>query len=173
MPSPLLRRLCERKHSEMWSRVSKLQGYDNYRRAFRKDKKLQYMVSDWLSWCWVTFLVECLLVFNKTIWCFPQQQMSMVLTAVDHLNQATAEATASERCTIKTEETAGAGTANEEGATTFTTSGDFSIGSASTWRMKISILVAWPPTAVKQTLVTVDMRISKLGASMWHRRQVL
>jgi hypothetical protein len=58
--------------------------------------------------------------------------MSMVLTAVDHLNQVTAEATASERCTIKTEETAGAGTANEEGATTFTTSGDFSIGSAST-----------------------------------------
>jgi hypothetical protein len=57
--------------------------------------------------------------------------MSMVLTAVDHLNQATAEATdsESERCDLKTEET-GTGTANEEeGATTFTTSGgEISIG---------------------------------------------
>jgi hypothetical protein len=57
--------------------------------------------------------------------------MSMVLTAVDHLNQATAEATDSELCAIKTEETSGPGTANEEGATTFTTSGEISIGSAS------------------------------------------
>ena len=59
--------------------------------------------------------------------------MSMVLTAVDHLNQATAEATDSERCDKKTEETAGTGTANEEGANTFTTSssGEISIGSVS------------------------------------------
>ena len=58
--------------------------------------------------------------------------MSMVLTAVDHLNQATAEATDSERrCAIKTEETAVTDTANEEGETIFTTSGAISIGSAS------------------------------------------
>ena len=46
--------------------------------------------------------------------------MSMVLTAVEHLNQAKAEATDSERCAIKTEETGTPGTANEEGANTFT-----------------------------------------------------
>jgi len=56
--------------------------------------------------------------------------MSMVLTAVDHLNQATAEATSSsERCAIKTEETGTPGTVNEEGANT-STSGEISIGSA-------------------------------------------
>ena len=42
--------------------------------------------------------------------------MSMVLTAVEHLNQAKAEATDSERCAIKTEETGTPGTVNEEGA---------------------------------------------------------
>ena len=57
--------------------------------------------------------------------------MSMVLTIVDHLNQANAEATDSERCAIKTEETAGTGTTNEEGANAFATSGEISIGSAS------------------------------------------
>ena len=41
--------------------------------------------------------------------------MSMALTTVEHLNQATAEATDSEQCAIKTEET-GTGTADEEGA---------------------------------------------------------
>jgi hypothetical protein len=41
--------------------------------------------------------------------------MSMVLTAVDHLNQAKAEATSSsERCAIKTEETGTPGTVNED-----------------------------------------------------------
>ena len=55
--------------------------------------------------------------------------MSMVLTAVDHLNQATAEAMDSERCAIKTEETGTPGTVNEEGANT-STSGEISIGSA-------------------------------------------
>ena len=56
--------------------------------------------------------------------------MSMVLTAVDHLNQAKAEATSSsERCAIKTEETGTPGTVNEEGANT-STSGEISIGSA-------------------------------------------
>ena len=57
--------------------------------------------------------------------------MSMVLTTVEHLNQAKAEAMDSEQCAIKTEETAGTGTANEEGATTFTTSGEISIGPVS------------------------------------------
>ena len=57
--------------------------------------------------------------------------MSMVLTIVDHLNQANAEATDSERCAIKTEETAGTGTTNEEGANAFATSGEISIGSVS------------------------------------------
>ena len=55
--------------------------------------------------------------------------MSMVLTAVDHLNQATAEAMDSERCAIKTEETGTPGTVNEEGANT-STSGEIGIGSA-------------------------------------------
>jgi hypothetical protein len=55
--------------------------------------------------------------------------MSMVLTAVDHLNQATAEAMDSERCAIKTEETGTPGTVNEEGTTT-STSREISIGSA-------------------------------------------
>jgi hypothetical protein len=53
--------------------------------------------------------------------------MSMVLTTVEHLNQAKAEATDSERCAIKTE--TGTDTANEEGLNTFT--GEISIGSDS------------------------------------------
>ena len=57
--------------------------------------------------------------------------MSMVLTAVEHLNQAQTEATDSERCAIKTEETGTPDTANEEGATTSTNEGEISIGSAS------------------------------------------
>ena len=78
----------------------------------------------------VSLAVECLLVLT-TRYVFSQQKMSMVLTAVEHLNQATAEATdSSERCAIKTEETAVTDTANEEGATTFTNSGEISIGSA-------------------------------------------
>jgi len=56
---------------------------------------------------------ECLVLLVLTLHvCFPQQQMSMVLTTVTHLNQAKAEATDSERCTIKTE--IGTDTANEE-----------------------------------------------------------
>ena len=54
----------------------------------------------------------------------------MVLTTVEHLNQAKAEATGSERCAIKTEET-GTGTANEEGANTSTTGEISNIGSSS------------------------------------------
>ncbi len=76
----------------------------------------------------VSKALECLLIV-VTPHVFPQEQMSMVLTAVKHLNQAKAEVTDRERCLIKTE--TGTGTANEEGATTFTTSGEISIGSAS------------------------------------------
>ena len=80
----------------------------------------------------VSLAVECLLVLTTPHDVFSQQQISMVLTAVEHLNQATAEATdSSERCAIKTEETAGTGTANEEGANTSTNGGNTSIGSAS------------------------------------------
>ena len=60
--------------------------------------------------------------------------MSMVLTTVDHLNQAKAEATDSERfrCAIKTEEETGTDTVTdtEGGANTSTTEGEISIGSA-------------------------------------------
>jgi hypothetical protein len=51
------------------------------------------MVSDWLSVVSSVSLalVECLLVLI-TFHIFPQQQMSKVLTAVEHLNQAKAEA---------------------------------------------------------------------------------
>ena len=80
----------------------------------------------------VSLAVECLLVLTTPHDVFSQQQISMVLTAVEHLNQATAEATdSSERCAIKTEETAVTDTANEEGATTSTNGGNTSIGSAS------------------------------------------
>jgi hypothetical protein len=51
--------------------------------------------------------------------------MSMVFRTVNHLNQAKAETTDSERCDIKTE--TGTGTANEEGANT-SNSGKISIG---------------------------------------------
>ena len=58
----------------------------------------------------------------------------MVLTTVDHLNQAKAEATDSERfrCAIKTEEETGTDTVTdtEGGANTSTTEGEISIGSA-------------------------------------------
>jgi len=47
---------------------------------------------------------------------FPQQQMSKILTAVTHLNQAKIEATDSERCAIKTETGTTGTAANEEGA---------------------------------------------------------
>ena len=59
--------------------------------------------------------------------------MSMVLMAVEHLNQANAEAMDRKRCTIKTEER-GTGTANEneEGAANISTTGEISnIGSTS------------------------------------------
>jgi hypothetical protein len=62
-----------------------------------------------------------------------------VLTTVEHLNQAKAEAMDSEQCAIKTEETAGTGTANEEGATTFTTSGEISIGPVSVSNDNVNI----------------------------------
>jgi hypothetical protein len=83
------------------------------KRGLRKDNEFQDMVSDshtvMLS---VSQALECLLVVTPNV--FPQQQMSMVLTAVDHLNQAKAEATDNERCAIKTE-TGIPGTGNEEG----------------------------------------------------------
>jgi len=66
---------------------------------------------------------------------FPQQQMSMVLTTVAHLNQAKAEATDSERCAIKTEETGtGTGTANDEGENNANSS------SSSTIKKRVAIM---------------------------------
>ena len=47
---------------------------------------------------------------------FPQQQMSMVLRTVTHLNHAKAEATDSEKCVIKTE--MGTDTSNDAGVMT-------------------------------------------------------
>jgi hypothetical protein len=79
--------------------------------------------------------------------------MSMVLTEVQHLNQATAEAMDSERCVIKTEETAGTGTANEkeeEEECLFATS------DLRHFQMPTSIVVVWLSAAVKQILVAVD-----------------
>ena len=61
---------------------------------------------------------ECLLV---TRYVFPPQQIPMVLTAIKHPNQAKAEATSSKRCAVKI----------EEGANTFTSGGETSIGSVS------------------------------------------
>ena len=101
----------------------------------------------------VSLAVECLLVLT-TRYVFSQQKMSMVLTAVEHLNQATAEATdISERCAIKTEETAGTGTANEkeeEEECLFATS------DLRHFQMPTSIVVVWLSAAVKQILVAVD-----------------
>ena len=62
----------------------------------------------------VSKALECLLLV-VTPHVFPQEQMSMVLKTVDHLNQAKAEATENERCAMKTE-TGVLGSANEEGA---------------------------------------------------------
>ncbi len=62
----------------------------------------------------VSKALECLLIV-VTPHVFPQEQMSMVLKTVDHLNQAKAEATDNERCAMKTE-TGVLGSANEEGA---------------------------------------------------------
>ena len=62
----------------------------------------------------VSKALECLLLV-VTPHVFPQEQMSMVLKTVDHLNQAKAEATDNERCAMKTE-TGVLGSANEEGA---------------------------------------------------------
>jgi len=89
------------------------------------------MVSDWLSVVSSVSLalVEYLLVLI-TFHIFPQQQMSKVLTAVEHLNQAKAEAaTDSERCAINIE--TGAGTTNEEVANASTSGEISSIGSVS------------------------------------------
>ena len=99
--------------------------------GLRKDKDLQDMVSDWLSVVSSVSLalVECFLVLI-TFHIFPQQQMSKVLTAVVHLNQAKAEAaTDSERCAINIE--TGAGTTNEEVANASTSGEISSIGSVS------------------------------------------
>jgi len=80
--------------------------------------------------------LECLLLLVLTPHvCFPEQQISKILTTVAHLNQAKAEATDSERCTIKTEETGTTGTAtNEEGEN------DAKSSSASTIKRKVTIM---------------------------------
>jgi hypothetical protein len=95
------------------------------------------MVSDWLSVVSSVSLalVECLLVLI-TFHIFPQQQMSKVLTAVEHLNQAKAEAaTDSERCAINIE--TGAGTTNEAVANASTSGEISSIGSVSVWNANV------------------------------------
>ena len=65
MPSPILRRLCEREHSKMWSRVSKMQGEDNYKERFeerywlpRYSKWLAFNDAEWRF----SLAVKCLLI---------------------------------------------------------------------------------------------------------------
>ena len=63
----------------------------------------------------IALLEYLLLVVLTPHVCFPQQQMSKILTTVTHLNHAKAEATDSERCTIKTETGTGTANAKDEG----------------------------------------------------------
>ena len=71
----------------------------------------------------------------------------MVLTAVEHLNQAKAEAINSERCDIKTE--TGAGMKKVQ---TLPPVGERSASDPFHIQMLMSIVVAWPSAAVNQIL---------------------
>ena len=97
----------------------------------------------------------------------------MVLTTVEHLNKAKAEAMDSDRCDIKTEET-GTGTANEEAATTFTTSGEISIGHVSVSNDDINIgSMAFGSVEADfgdSGSITITSGNVHQQASMWHRQ---